>query len=277
MFLDHAYWILNRSAVPRVDSAKWPLLCFSETFASELENRWLIWATKLGFKIYSHVHFPVINILTCRRPLGPHIMKLIRQAQSLKVASSEPVFYTDLNRHLGCLLDPRTRLDRLEIYGEAYLPHVDSLGVLADFVPRLPKAIRTLTATLPGGRPSIAGIGSFFSQISPDLEEDHPLPQLEHLHLSMQLPLQVALSPAELALPLARRLPNLELIAITPHKGSQSAVPLHLGDPGGHGWGMNLGKVEVWKVRRSARWQTASDDREQDQITSILQITSMNV
>ncbi|KAH7339299.1 hypothetical protein B0J17DRAFT_356390 [Rhizoctonia solani] len=105
-----------------------------------------------------HVHFPAINILTCRRPLGPHIMKLVKQARSLKIASSEPAFYTDLNRHLGCLLDPGTRLDRLEICGDANLPHVDSMSVLACFVPHLPKAIRTLTVTLPGGRPSISGI-----------------------------------------------------------------------------------------------------------------------
>lgn len=109
-------------------------------------------------KIHSHVHFPAINILTCRRPLGPHVMKLVKQAQSLKVASSEPAFYMDLNRHLGCLLDPRSRLDRLEIYGDANLPHVDSLSVLANFVPHLPTSIRTLNVTLPGGRPSIAGI-----------------------------------------------------------------------------------------------------------------------
>ncbi|CAE6460053.1 hypothetical protein ACGC1H_007299 [Rhizoctonia solani] len=221
----------------------------------------------------SHVHFPVINILTCRRPLGPHIMKLVRQAQSLKVASSDPAFYTDLNRYLGCLLDPRTCLDRLEIYGEVNLPHVDSMSVLADFVPHLPKMIRTLTMTLPGGRPSIAGIESFFGQISPESRDDHPLPRLEHLYLSMQLPLQVALSPAELALPLARRLPSLELIAIAPHKGSQSAVPLHLGDPGGHGWGMGRNKVEVWRVNREAQWQIVpGEDREQDQVATIVQV-----
>jgi hypothetical protein len=108
--------------------------------------------------IYSHVHFPAINILTCRRPLGPHIMKLVKQAQSLKVASLDAAFYMDLNKHLGCLLAPDTRLTRLEIYGEVNLPHNDGMSVLAAFVPYLPRTIRTFAATLPGGRPSITGI-----------------------------------------------------------------------------------------------------------------------
>ncbi|KDN38608.1 hypothetical protein RSAG8_09395, partial [Rhizoctonia solani AG-8 WAC10335] len=146
------------------------------------------------------------------------------------------------------------------------------MGVLADLVPHLPKAIRTLAVTLPGGRPSIAGIESFFAQISPESREDHPLPRLEHLYLSMQLPLQVALSPAELALPLARRLPSLELIAIAPHKGSQSAVPLHLGDPGEHGWEVSRDRVEVWKVSRGARWVAPGEGREQDQVATIVRV-----
>ncbi|EUC58231.1 F-box-like domain protein [Rhizoctonia solani AG-3 Rhs1AP] len=226
----------------------------------------------------SHVHFPVINILTCRRPLGPHIMKLIRQAQSLKVASSDLAFYTDLNRHLGCLLDSRAYLDRLEIYGEVNLPHVDGMSVLADFVPHIPKMIRTLSMTLPGGRPSIAGIESFCSQISPESSEDHPLPKLEHLYLSMHLPLQVVLSPVQLASPLAQRLPSLELIAIAPHKGSQSAVPLHLGDPAGHRWAVGRDKVEVWRVNRGARWQIVpGEDQEQDQVAASVQLVGVNV
>lgn len=222
-----------------------------------------------------HVHFPEINILTCRRPLGPHIMKLVRQAESLKVASSEPAFYTDLNRHLGCLLVPGTCLDRLEIYGEVNLPHVDGMSVLADFVPHLPRSIRTLSVTLPGGRPSISGIESFFGKISSELIEHHPLPKLEHLYMSMQLPLQVALSPAELARLLARRLPCLELIAIAPHTGSQPAVPLHLGEPSEQGWGMSGDRVEVWKVSRNARWEiNPCKNREEDRAASIMEVSN---
>ncbi|KAJ1304268.1 hypothetical protein OPQ81_005428 [Rhizoctonia solani] len=219
-----------------------------------------------------HVHFPVINILTSRRPLGPHIMKLVRQAQSLKVASSDPAFYMDLSRYLGSLLDPGTSLDRLEVYGEVNLPHVDSMSVLANFVPHLPKTIHTLAVTLPGGRSSIAGIESFFAHISPESWEDHPLPRLEHLYISMQLPLQLAFSPTELALPLARRLPSLELIAIAPNKGSQSAIPLHLGD-GGHVGGLSGGEVDVWRVSRGGRRQAVlSGDQEQDQVATITQV-----
>ncbi|CUA71294.1 hypothetical protein RSOLAG22IIIB_09468 [Rhizoctonia solani] len=208
-------------------------------------------------------------------------MKLVEQTQSLKVASSDPAFYTDLNRHFVCLLNSKTRLDRLEIYGEVNLPHVDSMSVLADLVPHLPKVIRTLSVTLPGGRPSITGIESFFAQISPEEGDNHPLSRLEHVYLSMQLPLQIALSPAELALPLARRLPSLELIAIAPHKGSQFAAPSHLGDPGGNGWEMGVDRVDVWKVNRGARWKIVPDeDRDQDQVATIVQLgnfASVNV
>ncbi|CEL58878.1 hypothetical protein RSOLAG1IB_08909 [Rhizoctonia solani AG-1 IB] len=218
-----------------------------------------------------HVHFPAINILTCRRPLGPHIMKLVKQAQSLKVASLDAAFYMDLNKHLGCLLAPDTRLTRLEIYGEVNLPHNDGMSVLAAFVPYLPRTIRTFAATLPGGRPSITGIESFFAQITSESMAYHPLPQLEHLYISMQLPLQLSLSPAELASPLARRLPSLKLIAIAPHIGSQSVMPLHLGDPGGHGWGVSGSRVEVWKVSRDVPWHT-TEGREHDPVITIAKV-----
>ena len=105
------------------------------------------------------MHFPAINILTCRRPLGIHIEKLVRQAHSLKLASSEPAFYTDMRRHLTGLLGSVEKLQALEVYyGEANLLHVDSTAVLADFVGILPRTLETLRVTLPGGRPSSAGI-----------------------------------------------------------------------------------------------------------------------
>lgn len=92
----------------------------------------------------------------------------------------------------------------------------------------------------------------------------------------MHLPLQLALSPAELALPLARRLPSLKLIAIAPHQGPQ----LNLQAPGVHVQvvGMVWSKTGVWKVSRSARWQTApGEDQEQHQVAGIVQIASVNV
>lgn len=113
----------------------------------------------LCFFLCSYVHFPAINILTCRRPLGPHIAKLVRQAHSLKLASSEPAFYTDITRYLGGVLGSVQRLRELEVYySEANLPHVDSTAVLADFVGMLPRTLETLSVSLPGGRPSFAGI-----------------------------------------------------------------------------------------------------------------------
>lgn len=64
-----------------------------------------------------------------------------------------------MNRHLGSLLGSIEKLRSLEVYyGEANLPHVDSTAVLADFVGMLPKTIETLSVTLPGGRPSFAGV-----------------------------------------------------------------------------------------------------------------------
>ncbi|QRW21253.1 F-box-like domain-containing protein [Rhizoctonia solani] len=147
------------------------------------------------------------------------------------------------------------------------------MSVLADLVPRLPRTIRTLAVTLPGSRPSIGGIESLFAQVTPEGTVHHSLSRLEHLYMSMQLPLQLSLSPAELALPIARRLPSLDLIAIAPHRGSQSVMPLHLGDPGGYGWGMSGDRVEVWKVGRDVRWQpTLGDGREQGPITTIINV-----
>jgi hypothetical protein len=93
----------------------------------------------------------------------------------------------------------------------------------------------------------------------------------------MQLPLQVALSPAELALPLARRLPNLDLIAIVaPKRGAQTGSSLwDLGGPGGHaaGWGMSGRQVKVWKVIRHVQGAaTQGEGREWEQITRLSQV-----
>ncbi|KAF8597912.1 hypothetical protein BDV93DRAFT_527094 [Ceratobasidium sp. AG-I] len=203
-----------------------------------------------------HVHFPAINILTCRRPLGTHIEKLVRQAHSLKFASSEPAFYTDVRRHLSGLLGSVENLQALEVYcGEANLPHVDSTAVLADFVEILPRTLETLSVTLPGGRPSFAGIEALCARISSEGGGESSIANLKNLYLSMQLPLQVALAPAELALPLARRLQKLDLVAIAaPNRSVHTGMMIwELGGiAAGHssGWGMSGGELKVWKVTR---------------------------
>lgn len=71
----------------------------------------------------------------------------------------------------------------------------------------------------------------------------------------MQLPLQVALAPAELALPLARRLQKLELIAIAaPSRSVHTGMMLwELGGIGvgqTGGWGMSGAELKVWEVTR---------------------------
>lgn len=96
----------------------------------------------------------------------------------------------------------------------------------------------------------------------------------------MQLPLQVALAPAELALPLARRIPNLELIAIAaPKRSIQTRTSLwDLGGPGGHvaGWGMSGGQIKIWKVSRCIQDSVGRDENQEYEreniITSILEV-----
>ena len=71
----------------------------------------------------------------------------------------------------------------------------------------------------------------------------------------MQLPLQIALAPAELALPLAQRLQTLDVIAIAaPNRSTHTGMMIwELGGiaAGNYsGWGMSGGELKVWKVKR---------------------------
>ena len=71
----------------------------------------------------------------------------------------------------------------------------------------------------------------------------------------MQFPLQVALSPIELALPLARRLQKLDLIAMAaPNRSTHTGMMIwELGGVNaGHanGWRVGGSEVKVWKVTR---------------------------
>lgn len=71
----------------------------------------------------------------------------------------------------------------------------------------------------------------------------------------MQLPLQITLSPVELALPMARRLQKLDLIAIAaPNRTVHTGMMIwELGGIGsGHynGRGMSGSELKVWKVSR---------------------------
>ncbi|KAG8678502.1 hypothetical protein FRC08_017712 [Ceratobasidium sp. 394] len=137
-------------------------------------------------KNVSHVHFPAINILTCRRPLGSHIHTLIRQADTLKLASSEPAFYTDIPRHLASLVSSAHHLSGVEVYyGDGiHLPHVDPTAVLAEVV-GIFGGVKTLSVRLPGGRPSFAGI-----EVRPSNSTNHPTPTNPN-----QVPLQPNLIP----------------------------------------------------------------------------------
>ncbi|KAG9090411.1 Protein phosphatase PP2A regulatory subunit B, partial [Ceratobasidium sp. 370] len=221
-----------------------------------------------------HVHFPAINILTCRRPLGSHIHTLIRQANTLKLASSEPAFYTDIPRHLAGLVSPAHHLSGIEVYYEdgINLPYLDPTAMLAEFLGVL-SGVKTLSVRLPGGRPSFAGIEapeiqSLFNRIS---SPSNPLSNLRYLFLSLQLPLQLALIPADLALSVARRLPNLQLVAIAAPKkaGSADRSIWGLGGPGGHppGWGMSGGELKVWEVRREG-----GGEEEGEQVVSVVEV-----
>ncbi|QRW07939.1 F-box-like protein [Ceratobasidium sp. AG-Ba] len=199
-----------------------------------------------------HVHFPSINILTSRRPLGSHLHTLIRQATSVRLASSDPAFYTDIPRYLCSLLPVFQHLTEVEVYyGDGVnLPYVDPISVFAEFIASL-RGVKMLSARLPGGRPSFKGVERLINRITAPTS---PLANLQHLFLSHQLPLQLALSPEDLALSLARRLPNLQLVTMaTPKKGMSTDISIwSLGGPGGlqTGWGMSGGELKVWKVRR---------------------------
>ncbi|KAG8755987.1 hypothetical protein FRC12_010723 [Ceratobasidium sp. 428] len=223
----------------------------------------------------SHVHFPAINILTCRRPLGTHIYTLIAQATSIKLASTEPAFYTDISRHLGPLLSScSTRhLTGVELYyGDGVnLPHVDPTAAMAEFVGLLGgsgSGVKALSVRLPGGRPSFAGIEALFNRIS---SSSNPLSNLHQIFLSLQLPLQLALSPSDLALSLARRLPKLQLVAIaTPKRGGSTDMSIWgMGGPGGHppGWGMSGGELKIWEVSR----KQVGEHTEGEEVVSVVE------
>jgi hypothetical protein len=120
---------------------------------------------------------------------------------------------------------------------------------------------------------------AFFNCISPENGKENPLANLKNLFVSMQLPLQLALSPAELALSVARRLPKLEWVAIAaPKKSSLANMSIwDLGGMGGHppGWGMSGGELKVWEVRRVIAWRLGQgEDGEVEQLASIVEISN---
>ncbi|CEL60640.1 hypothetical protein RSOLAG1IB_03878 [Rhizoctonia solani AG-1 IB] len=178
-----------------------------------------------------HVHFPVVDSLTCRRPIPSSVSQLVSQATSICISARNESFFYTAHTALSSLLHSTKNLISLEFYCEPITYGFDTLALIgANLIPACPRSLKTLCITLPGGQPDYTGPEKLLGALSsppPDL--NHPISdyKLEFIHLSVHVSPQVASRPTQLALNLAQRLPDLRHVAlVAPRRNVQRKVSL---------------------------------------------------
>ncbi|CAE6360620.1 unnamed protein product [Rhizoctonia solani] len=65
-----------------------------------------------------HVHLPAVDVLTCRRPIPPAVLKLVSQATSMRITATNPSFFLTARTLMSRLLHSAKVLDKLEFMSQ---------------------------------------------------------------------------------------------------------------------------------------------------------------
>ncbi|EUC66977.1 F-box-like domain protein, putative [Rhizoctonia solani AG-3 Rhs1AP] len=175
-----------------------------------------------------HVHLPAVDVLTCRRPIPPAVLKLVSQATSMRITATNPSFFLTARTLMSRLLHSAKVLDKLELYSCPILPQLDTLSLIGSLISVCPKSLKALYFTMPGGQPEAPGVQTLLNALSStNTEFNHTLPELETLGLSVHLIPMLAARPDQLALAIACRLPTLRRVTfIAPRKNPRREIPV---------------------------------------------------
>ncbi|CAE6432499.1 unnamed protein product [Rhizoctonia solani] len=189
------------------------------------EQAWSIVASPL-FHHIRHIHLPVVDVLTCRRPIPSSVLKLVSQATSMRITATNPSFFLTARTLMSRLLNSAKALDTLELYCEPISQQLDSLSILANLIPACPKTLRALYFAMPGGQPEASGVETLLDALlSTNKEVDHNLPKLETIGISAHLAPLLASRPEHLALAIACRLPALRRVTfVAPGKNPRREI-----------------------------------------------------
>ncbi|CAE7112176.1 unnamed protein product [Rhizoctonia solani] len=180
------------------------------------------------FRYIRHIHIPAVDVLTCRRPIPPPVLKLVSRATSMRITATNPTFFLTARTLMSRLLRSAKDLEKLELYCEPISQQLDSLTLIANLIPACPKSLKALYFSMPGGQPEASGVQTLLNALlSTNPEFDNPLPELETIGLSAHLIPILSSRPEQLALAIACRLPVLRHVAfIAPGKNPRREIPV---------------------------------------------------